>query len=194
MNVIDRFMPVLPALAPRKKFRGSKRYYARLAREAAEFSVDFSPGHWYDLWHWHADIDGYGNRSRKDRVRHLNALARGFCNIASQAKDHPDRQFQAFIVVSSGGGGQDGLFFHTPSPNGEFPIQSYLWTGDDPGMKGLFDPMFPGIRMRYFLETDAIQVTGGDGDITVRAASRSIVMYSPDVGVPVEWPYCQAHI
>lgn len=40
-----------------KKLRGGKRYYDRLRKTAAAFSIDLEPPQWYDLWDQHFEAD-----------------------------------------------------------------------------------------------------------------------------------------
>jgi hypothetical protein len=181
MNSIDYFLPVLPGMAPKKRFRDKRRYYAKLARESENFSLDGNG--WYDLWHRHFDWPGHGNRTRKDRIQHLTAYARAFMSIAKAFADSPPAfKYQMFISVVSHDSSQDALYFTTPNPNENlpgherFPIQEHSGSWEvDADIQKFFGCMFPGFSMRYCL-------TRG------RLLSRGILLYSPGVGVPLERP------
>jgi hypothetical protein len=112
---------------PRKRFRHRRRYYRRLAGLAERFapggaeegSLDWNG--WFDLWHTHADRDGYGNRGGRDRRRHLAAsleLLRVFRRRAESAA----RPMQVFWLIHPADSSQDGVYVHTPNPNADnFP-------------------------------------------------------------------------
>lgn len=48
-----------------KKFRGKKRYFRNLEKEASleAHDLDFSDASWFDFWHTHLDFYGRGNES-----------------------------------------------------------------------------------------------------------------------------------
>ena len=172
---------MLPSMAPRKKFRERRRYYAKLAKATNGFSIKLTDGHWYDLGHQHFDWRGNGNRSRQDRIKHLLAYATAFKRAAVQMRADKERSFQMFVSIVSDDSGGDALYFHTPNPQntmlGHAPFPTTEFAGrweDDPDIKQFFDPMFAGIKMRYCLNrSDTLM-------------SRSITIYSPECGVPLE--------
>lgn len=67
-----------PGTDPRRKFRGKKRNFRKMIREAGDFELHKSP--WWNCWHYHADWEGWGNLRwtyRREGLRAL-ALALGF--------------------------------------------------------------------------------------------------------------------
>src|SRR6478735_4039016 len=66
------------ATGPKRRLRGQRRYIRGVQRRAASFNVDLRPDAWWDLWHYHADWDGWGNRGWSLRCAHLRALATVF--------------------------------------------------------------------------------------------------------------------
>ena len=101
----------------RRRFRGQKRYYQQIQRKAQDFRPDLSAGHWYDFWHYHADWPGYGNQGWKHRRSHIQALCTVFRTFAQDTSEY-DQPYQLWLYLDREDAGQDGVYFHTPNPNG----------------------------------------------------------------------------
>jgi hypothetical protein len=122
----------------RKRFRGAKRYYRKLQRDAAKFSLDLSDSSWFDLWHHHFDLtDHHSRRGPRHRLQHLRALFTAFERALSQAAC-ADRPVQVFISIApENESEQDALYVHTPNPNGTpFPytFDDVGWTAPAPAL------------------------------------------------------------
>jgi len=101
-----------------RKPRGGRRYYARLRRKAATFSVDLAPPSWYELWHDHFDWRGRSRGSGRTRRAHLDALFTAFRRVLVQAAD-AKVAVQVFVSIAPDAEAeQDALYVHTPNPNG----------------------------------------------------------------------------
>ena len=123
-----------------RKLRGKRRYYRKLNRWATNFCIDTSPGHWYDLWHDHPDLEGVGNRSGRARAAHLRALFRAFRNLVQQTRTW-DTPHQIFLSVCAANAGQDAIYVHTPNPNEtQFPhaFEGFTWSGNWPALLASF--------------------------------------------------------
>jgi len=129
-NARDRWIPPekrgayaqdgLPRI-PRKRFRHARRYYWRLEREAARFTVDM--GTWFDLWHTHPDWRGDGNRGARHRRRHLAAGFTIFRRLLAQARE-ANGPVQVFMLIDALDSSQDAVYVHTPGPHGDnFPMR-----------------------------------------------------------------------
>ena len=86
--------------APRWRLRGKRRYFRRIQLEAQTFDLDLGPDAWWDLSHYHADWDGWGNAGWRYRRQHIQALARVFSTIARRAEEFPI-PFQSWIYLHS---------------------------------------------------------------------------------------------
>lgn len=168
------------AAAPTRKFRGKRRYFAGVDRQAQSFRLRIEPDAWWDLWHYHADWPGWGNRRWKYRLRHLRALAVVFEKIAGQAPSL-GRPFQLWISLDGADAGRDATFVHSPNPNGSaFPmrLREVTWSSDGPRGAAL-QRLLPGYPLRFghtsWVDPD---------DPSLRHTSW--VIYSPEIGVPLE--------
>jgi hypothetical protein len=100
----------------RKRFRGQKRYFEKILREAAAYSISTTEHKTWDFWHYHADWNGLGNRAWKYRFEHLRALIIVFCKIYDLRKQIP-LPFQCWIRLDGNDAGCDATFLHSPKPN-----------------------------------------------------------------------------
>ncbi|MCA9645191.1 MAG: hypothetical protein H6718_28790 [Polyangiaceae bacterium] len=119
------------ARAPRRKLRGKRAYFERVRRRANGLVIAPGPGQWWDLWHYHADWCGWGNRGWRWREPHLRALCRVFARIAASEAAFTT-PFQIWILLDGSDAGQDATFLHTPNPNAaNFPLaaQGIDWSG-----------------------------------------------------------------
>jgi hypothetical protein len=83
----------------KKRFRGSKRYYARLERQAATFSFPLDRQVEIDM-HEHFDNHGHGRRGFKHRRQHLRALFVAFRRVLDQAA-RANRPLYVFAYVGA---------------------------------------------------------------------------------------------
>ena len=106
-----------------KKKRGLKRYYRNLGDYSFIENLDFSGGDnsWFDLYHFHIDNTGLGNKSWNSRKQHLDALF----SIAEKFEDklrNYSKDFQYWIMISENDSYEDSIYIHTKNPNGsDFP-------------------------------------------------------------------------
>jgi hypothetical protein len=107
-----------------KKLRGGRRYFRALAARAESFHIDLPETSWYDLWHTHFDLNGFGRRSPRHRYPHVAALFTAFGRVLDQAKE-AKRPLQVFVSIAPAAEcEQDALYIHTPNQNGTaFPYQ-----------------------------------------------------------------------
>lgn len=108
----------------KKKFRGQKRYYKYLEKEAAEFTLpDLSDDLWYDEWHEHPDFFGYGRLGWKHRQSHLKALFTMFERALDQLRP-VKKPYQIWLTIWERSSEFDAINLHTPNPNDDnFPFE-----------------------------------------------------------------------
>jgi hypothetical protein len=138
-----------PENAPRRKLRGKRRYFRNVRRAAEAFALDVHAGAWWDLWHYHADWRGWGNRSLRHRLEHLRAL----CTVLRKIHAVRDRfatPFQCWILISGDDAGQDAVYLHTPNPNvsSVFPIRVTDMDRGVPGLDAVFRELLPELDVR----------------------------------------------
>ena len=109
-----------------KKFRDATRYYRKLARRVEEFSIDDD---WYDFHHMHLDYKGHGDRSWKERQRHLIALFALLRRLVEKGQSRP-APIQFWVQIYPLGSWEDSIWMNTahPGPN-PFPyrFESVQW-------------------------------------------------------------------
>jgi hypothetical protein len=143
------------------------------------FDLDLRPDMWWDLWHYHADWDGWGNRGWRLRCEHLRALATVFQAIASRSQEF-HLPFQAWIFLSGVDAGADATYLHTPNPNAQnFPLRlpeirfdSTATAHVATSLRGLV----PAIRVG--------EVSYPDPDLRGRTV-RDFLAFSDHVGLPI---------
>ena len=166
--------------APRRKFRGKRRYFARVRREAETFRMCPEPQDWWDTWHYHADWRGWGNLGSRYRQPHLLALSTVFRKICD-ARERFSTPFQTWIFIDGEDAGQDATYLHTPNANGtEFPIvlADAEWGGS--ALQPLMESWLPGLE----LEVGWTRRAGVD-DEGRRASNTAHWVYARGVGVPL---------
>ncbi len=100
-----------------KKKRGLRRYYRNLDNSFNPENLSFKGENaWFDLFHFHIDNTGLGNRSWKSRVQHLDALFLIAEKIETKLGDF-ERPFQYWIEIYENDGWDDGVYIHTENPN-----------------------------------------------------------------------------
>jgi len=102
---------------PRKKFRNAKRYYRALESRVAAFEI---PEAAYYFWHKHIDRDGDGDRSWKDRQRHLALLFTLLCRIEQITRGWKTPH-QVWLQLYPAGSWEDCIWVHTAGSGEPFP-------------------------------------------------------------------------
>lgn len=98
-----------------------QNYYRELHLKAARFRVNLETKEWCDFWHQHFDWKGFGNLGWLHRRRHLAAVLKALCKARLELSD-TKQPYQLFALIHPNSSGDDGIFVHTPNPNGsEFP-------------------------------------------------------------------------
>jgi hypothetical protein len=161
--------------APKARFRGKRRYFQKIIQEAESFTLSPQPGDRWDFWHYHADWRGWGNLGFKYRFAHLKALAivyRRICSVREQFSS----PFQVWVQLDAEDAGYDATFLHSINKNREdFPYKILAKEGFelDPAVRELF----PDISFRAFYY---------DASINSVCPKFACVIYSPEVGIPLE--------
>jgi hypothetical protein len=114
--MINKLFPPNYQDAPHKKFRGKKRYFKKLIRDAQNFLPSLENDDWYDMWHYHADWKGYGNLGWKFRFKHIEALCVIYQKFADSLKNY-GKPYQLWIYLDQNDAAQDAVYFHTQNPN-----------------------------------------------------------------------------
>jgi hypothetical protein len=179
-------LPADPSKAPRRKFRGKRRYFRKVLREAEAFQLDTTPGCWWEFWHYHADWRGWGNRRWAYRREHFRALAVVFRKVVDGSATIPV-PFQTWISIEVGDAGMDGVFVHSVNPNRDsFPcrIEGAIWAGSGP-LHDEWSALLPGLRLRVG-RSSFVRPDEGDGGGPENVETYCV--YSPYVGVSLEVP------
>jgi hypothetical protein len=166
-----------PSKAPRRKLRGKKRYFREVIQKAESFSISPQEGDWWEFWHYHADWPGWGNLGWKLRLEHLRALAIVFRRIC-HAKMQFSTPFQSWIHLDAEDAGCDAVFLHSPNKNRDsFPWKPERVRSSTAELDPLVSKLFPDMSVRVVLY--------GVSESSSRC-STACILYSPDVGVPLE--------
>ncbi len=169
-----------PERAPRQRLRGAPRYFRRVHRKAAAFTLDPGAGTWWDHWHYHADWPGWGNRGWRYRREHLRALARVFLTIADAAPRFTT-PFQTWILLHEEDAGQDAVFLHTPNGNGtSFPLDLGDLARGPSSLTPLLQPLLPGLTLELAF---GVHDDLDEHDRPIQA--RTTWIWAPGVGVPL---------
>lgn len=126
-----------------KKRRGLKRYYRKLNKlNVCDDWLDAlsEDDTWFNLAHEHFDWSGYGNISWKEHREHLNVLFDNFSTIEQRMKGI-NRPIQLFAVIHVNDSEQDALYFHTPNPYSDYPIDA-LNEGCTIGVENMNMPVY----------------------------------------------------
>lgn len=174
-----KLFPPNPGCAPRRAFRGKRRYFRKVLRDAAAFRLEAGPDSWWDYWHYHADWKGWGNLGWSYRRQHLDALCQVFRRILDERHRIP-RPFQLWIVLDAWDAGQDATYLHSPSPHGtRFPLQLHGVRWGVPELEAYVRARLPGLEL----------VVGGSTheapDLEPPREVTSYFIYSPEIGIPL---------
>lgn len=105
-----------------KKFRGLRRRYRRIDKKLNEINLTLDEESWYNGYHIHLDRKGLTDDSIKNRRNHIKKYLQFLDKIELLTKDSK-RLFQTWILVDSGFGSSDAIYFHTENPYNNFPIK-----------------------------------------------------------------------
>jgi hypothetical protein len=100
-----------------------------LQARSSAFSLELGPRAWFDLMHWHPDIDGIGNASPEARSACL-AIARQLFDKALAELIVWGKPSQCWFIAQQDDSGEDALYIHTPNPNQQnFPyaFEDVIW-------------------------------------------------------------------
>lgn len=166
--------------APLGRFRGKRRYFGRVQAQAAAFELDAGPDAWWDLWHYHADWPGWGNRRWKYRAAHLRALAIVFRHAADRAL-LCRRPFQAWILLSGRDAGEDGVYLHSANPNRTpYPLRlSGATTAGSPRLLHFLSRLLPEFDLRV------LQTHSFDEFAEPPGERSTFFVYAAGVGEPI---------
>lgn len=121
--------PLAKVPGPRKKLRGKRRRLRALHAAAGQFDLDVRAHNWWDLWHTHLDLNGYGNKISNLRQAYVSALLTMFLRSGQQLSA-VQRDFQIFVAIDADDSSNDALYLHSPNPNASnFPYfpESTKW-------------------------------------------------------------------
>jgi hypothetical protein len=166
-----------PSKAPQRKLRGKKRYFGRIIRKAESFSISPQAGDWWEFWHYHADWHGWGNLGWRLRLEHLRALVIVFRRICG-AKMQFSTPFQTWIHLDADDAGHDATFLHSPNKNRD----NFPWKPEK--IKSSTSELDPLVRKLF--SDMSIRVVLLDRSESSSRPNTSCIIYSPDVGVPLE--------
>ena len=114
---------------PRKKLRGGRRYFRKLAAWPESIHVRLGGVNWYDLWHVHPDFYGWSLRDGRAHRAHLKVLFTAFRRVLQDLAPS-DELGQVFVSVNTRDSPGDALYVHTPNPNAKnypFEFPGYSW-------------------------------------------------------------------
>lgn len=118
-----------------KKFRGKRKYYAKIEKVIDEYNLDTSHDSWYEFWHIHIDWRGYGNLGWRHRKQHLVVLFKIFDKLLGQAENF-NQPYQIWLSIDITDASNDAIYVHTKNPNeNNFPlkIEKVDWGVKPPG-------------------------------------------------------------
>jgi hypothetical protein len=117
----------------KKQTRDLKKHDRSLHMQLRALRIDPSAEHWYNGWHHHLDMEGYSNRSPKERIKHIRCYLTMLDKVETQMACS-GRDFQTWVYIAPEDGGQDALFFYTENPNDPFPrtFEAMRWDAEIP--------------------------------------------------------------
>ncbi len=105
-----------PATPPERTPAQLASYYVALEEESRAFRFPQGEVPWFDMWHTHPDWEGDGNRSLKDRERHLR-IGRVIFERALEQAVTWQIPIQVWFVIDPHDAAQDAVYAHTQNPN-----------------------------------------------------------------------------
>ncbi len=104
-------------LASMKKKRGLRKYYKNLEKSFNPEKLNWKGENaWFDLFHFHIDKLGLGNRSWKSRKQHLDTLFSIAEKVEEKLKDF-ELIFQYWIEIYDHNSYDDAVYIHSENPN-----------------------------------------------------------------------------
>lgn len=95
----------------------------QLQMSADSFALELSDESWFELMHWHPDIDGTGNASPTARGASI-LLAKQYLSTAMKALRGWSKASQCWCLLDPSDSGQDSVYVHTENPNhSSFPYE-----------------------------------------------------------------------
>ena len=174
--------PPNPRNAPRRKFRGKKRYFRGVQRAAEDFEFEPRSLSWWDYWHYHADWPGWGNIRWRYRREHIRALCRVYLKIVA-AKNESPGDFQCWLYFSCDDAGVDAVFVHSANENGSpFPFVPENTVWEDGRQMEYVRRELGGLELRVGRSTIFNEWRDPPGTTT------SYFVYIPGLGLPLESP------
>lgn len=175
-----KLFPPRPSQAPRRAFRGKRRYFRKVREEAENYRCDPEEGYWWDYSHYHADSPGWGNRGWRYRREHVRALCTVFQRNAD-ARDRFSDDFQTWILLHTDDDGQDATYLHSRNPNGSlFPLALERVSWGVPELEDFLQPILPGLELRVGA------VTTFDKYRDPPAMTTTYFIYALGVGIPLD--------
>lgn len=100
-----------------KKKRGLRRYYKKLNDSffVERLNLGGNDTFWFDLFHFHIDNEGLGNKSWKSRIQHLDALFEIAGKLETKLTGY-SKKFQFWIEISESDSREDAIYLHTKNP------------------------------------------------------------------------------
>jgi len=160
-----------PKAVPPRRLSHPKRHFRKVMRKAREFDAEeyMQPGDWANLWHYHADWGGNGNRGwERYRSKYFAALCIVYTKLAANI-NRIGCPCQLFISLNGIDAGQDAVYLHTPNPSDNYPTELDVVRWGIPEVEEVLQGFLPGFKLRAGETSD-----GG------------IFIYSPDIGETVE--------
>ncbi|MBK8337043.1 MAG: hypothetical protein IPL03_10830 [Sterolibacteriaceae bacterium] len=93
------------------------------------FSLELKPDSWFELMHWHPDMDGAGNASAEARSACLT-IARQYLDKALAELSTWGKPSQCWFLAEENDSGEDAIYVHTPNPNRQnfpYPFEGVKW-------------------------------------------------------------------
>lgn len=159
-----------------KKFRGKKRYFRNLEKEASleAHDLDFSDASWFDFWHTHLDFYGRGNESVRYRKFHLQASYHLMMTLNARLREW-NQPFQVWMEISQHDSAMDAVFVHSRNPNDtHFPFENEALQPFQEALPDYFDGWFNtnACMISYYVEEQEWDEVDDDDDQPVRDVRR----------------------
>jgi hypothetical protein len=105
-----------------KKFRGLRRRCRQIQRNLDDFGLYLDDDSWYNIYHLHLDWKGITDYSVRNRRSYIKWYLL-FLDKIEALTEGDSKPFQAWILLDSGFGSADAVYFHTENPHSQFPLK-----------------------------------------------------------------------